>query len=58
MLDVGARMMGFQLMLQDHKGQYTNSAHALKFEGSMLVYDLQRDIAQWVPVRGHLPSSP
>ena len=52
MIDVGACMMGFQLMLQDNKGQYANSAHALKFEGSMLVYDPQHDIAQWVPVWG------
>ena len=26
--------------------------HALIFEGSMLVYDPQRDIAQWVPIHG------
>ena len=26
--------------------------HALIFEGSMLVYDPQRDIAQWVPIWG------
>ena len=45
-------MTGFRLMLQDDKGQYTNSGHAIIFEGSMLVYDAQRDIAQWVPVRG------
>ena len=47
-----AHMTGFRLMLQDDKGQYTNSGHAIIFEGSMLVYDAQRDIAQWVPVRG------
>ena len=39
-------------MLQDDKGQYINSDHALIFEGSMLVYDLERDIVQWVPVQG------
>ena len=52
MLDVRMCMMGFQLMLQDDEGQYVNSGHALIFEGLMLVYDPQRDIAQWVPVRG------
>ena len=52
MLDVGACMMGFQLMLQDDKGQYVNSSHTLIFEGSMLVYDPQCDIAQWVHVQG------
>ena len=45
-------MPGFRLMLQDNKGEYPHSGHALIFEGSMLVYDHQRDIAQWVPIRG------
>ena len=39
-------------MLQDDKGQYPYSGHALIFEGSMLVYDPQWDIAQWVPILG------
>ena len=39
-------------MLQDDKGEYTNSGCAIIFEGSMLVYDPQCDIAQWVPVWG------
>ena len=43
-------MLGFHLILQDDEGQYANSAHTLKFEGSMFIYDPQRDIAQWVPV--------
>ena len=51
-LDVRVCMPGFKLMLQDDKGEYPYSGHALIFEGSMLVYDTQRDIAQWVPVRG------
>ena len=38
-LDIGARMTGFRLMLQDDKVQYPNSSRALIFEGSMLVYD-------------------
>ena len=52
MLDIRVHMMGFWLMLQDDEGQYINLGHALIFEGSMLVYDLQHDIAQWVPVWG------
>ena len=52
MLDVGMCMPGFRLMFQDEKGQYPHSGHALIFEGSMLVYDPQRDIAQWVPIWG------
>ena len=45
-------MPGFKLMIQDDKGEYPYSGRALIFEGSLLVYDPQRDIAQWVPVRG------
>ena len=45
-------MTGFRLMLQDDNGEYTNSDCAIIFEGSMLVYDPQCDIAQWVPVWG------
>ena len=52
MLDIGACMTGFILMLQDDKGQYANSGHALIFKGSMLVYDPQCDVAQWVPMQG------
>ena len=51
-LDVGAQMLGFRVMLQNDDGHYSSMVHMLKFEGSMLMYDLQRDIAQWVPVRG------
>ena len=52
MLDIRRRMPGFRLMLQDDNEQYPHSGCALIFEGSMLVYDPQRDIAQWVPVHG------
>ena len=52
MLDVRTRMPGFRLMLQDDKGQYPYSGCALIFEGSMLVYDPQQDITQWVPIWG------
>ena len=52
MLNIGTCMPGFRLMLQDNKGQYPHSGHTLIFEGSMLVYDHQQDIAQWVPIHG------
>ena len=55
MLDIRTRMLGFRLMLQDDKGQYPHSSRTLIFEGSMLVYDPQHDIAQWVPIWGRLP---
>ena len=45
-------MPGFQLMIQNEDGHYGSTAHMLKFKGSMFIYDPQRDIAQWVPVRG------
>ena len=51
-LDVRARMPGFKIMLQDDKGEYPHMGRALIFEGSMLVYDPQRDLVQWVPIRG------
>ena len=51
-LNIRMRMPGFRLMLQDDKGQYPYSGCTLIFEGSMLVYDPQWDIAQWVPIRG------
>ena len=50
-LDVGAQMPGFPIMLQNDDGHYASMAHALKFEGSMFMYDSQRDIAQWLPVQ-------
>ena len=52
MLDIRTHMLGFRLMLQDDKGQYPHSSRILIFEGSMLVYDPQRDITQWVPICG------
>ena len=51
-LNVGTCMPGFQLMLQNEEGYYGIATHALKFEGHMIIYDPQRDISQWVPVRG------
>ena len=52
MLDVGRHMPGFRLTIQDDNEQYPHSSCALIFEGSMLVYDPQRDMAQWVPICG------
>ena len=49
-------MLGFRVMLQNDDGHYSSVAHALKFEGSMLIYDPQRDITQWVLVRGVMAS--
>ena len=51
-LDVGARMPGFKLMMQNEEGHYGNATYTLKFESSMFIYDPQKDISQWVPVRG------
>ena len=51
-LDISTSMAGFKLMLQNEEGCYGNTTCALKFEGHMFIYDPQRDISQWVPVRG------
>ena len=51
-LDVEACMPGFKLMMQNEEGHYGNTAYTLKFEGHMFIYDPQKDISQWVPVRG------
>ena len=50
------QMLGFQIMLPNDDGHYCSMAHTLKFEGSMLMYDPQRDITQWVLVKGVLAS--
>ena len=51
-LDVEVCMPGFKIMLQNEEGLYGNATHALKFEGHLLIYDQQKDSAQWVPMRG------
>ena len=51
-LDVGAHMPGFKIMMQNEEGLYGYAAHALKFEGHMLIYDPQKDSTQWVPMQG------
>ena len=51
-VDDGAHMLGIKLMMQNEEGQYGNAACTLKYEGYMLIYDLQKDVSQWVPVRG------
>ena len=51
-LNISVHMPGFQLMLQNEDRWYGNATHALKFEGSMFIYDPQRDISQWVLVWG------
>ena len=49
---VGACMPGIKLTMQNGEGQYGNAACTLKYEGHMLIYNPQKDISQWVPVRG------
>ena len=39
-------------MMQNEEECYGNAVHALKFEGHIFIYDPQKDISQWVPVRG------
>ena len=51
-VDVRAHMPGIKLMMQNEEGSYGNTAHTLKYEGHMLIYNPQKDVSQWVPVRG------
>ena len=51
-LDVGAHMPGFKIMLQNKEGLYGNATHTLKLEGHMLIYNPQKDSTQWVPKWG------
>ena len=51
-VNVRARMPGIKLTMQNKEGLYDNSAHALMYEGHMLIYDPQKNISQWVPMRG------
>ena len=51
-LDVGAHMPEFKLMMQNEEGHCGNAACTLKYKGHMLIYSPQKDISQWVPVRG------
>ena len=56
MVDLSSRMLGVQLALHDEAGRYQGVARVLKFEGHVLVYDLQTNGAGWVAMRG-IPSS-
>ena len=51
-VDVRAHMPRIKLMMQNEEGQYGNTAHTLKYRGHMLIYDLQKDVSQWVLLRG------
>ena len=56
MVDLSSRMPGIWLALHDEAGRYQGVVQVLKFEGHMLVYDLQMNSAGWVAMRG-VPSS-
>ena len=51
-MNLGARMPGIWLALHDANGRYQGMARVLKFEGHMLVYDLQTNGAGWISMRG------
>ena len=55
-VDLSSRMPGIQLALHNEEGKYQGMARVLKFEGHMLVYDLQTNGAGWIAMRG-VPSS-
>ena len=51
-VNIGARMPGIWLIVQDAKGQYSSSAHILLYEGQMLAYDPASNLTEWVPMWG------
>ena len=51
-LNIGARMPGIRLVVQNAEGQYSASAHTLMYEGHVLIYDLGRNSSEWMPMRG------
>ena len=51
-VDLSSRMPGIQLALHDEEGKYQGVARVLRFEGHMLVYDLQMNGARWITIRG------
>ena len=56
MVYLSSRMPGIRLVLHDEAGRYQGVVQVLKFEGHMLVYDLQMNGTGWVVMRG-VPSS-
>ena len=48
-IDLGAVMPVTEFRVTDEEGTYLCMAHALIFEGSILVYNPTRDEAEWVP---------
>ena len=56
MVDLSSRMPGIWLALHDEAGRYQGVARVLKYEGHMLVYDLQMNGVGWAAMRG-VPSS-
>ena len=50
-VDVRARIPEIKLMMQNEERCYGNITCTLKYEGHMLIYNPQKDISQWVPVR-------
>ena len=51
-VDLSSRMPGIRLALHDEEGKYQGVVRVLRFEGHMLVYDLQTNGAGWIMVRG------
>ena len=45
-VNLGAHMPGIKLVMQNDEGQYGESAHALMYEGHMLIYHLHKNISQ------------
>ena len=54
-VDLSSRIPGMWLALHDEEGKYQGMARVLKFEGHMLVYNLQTNGAGWTVMCGCTP---
>ena len=51
-VNIGTRMPGIWLIMQDMKGGYCSNACILLYEGQMLAFDPASNLTEWVPMQG------
>ena len=51
-VNIGVRMPGIWLIVQDAEGHYGNFACVLLYKGHMLTYDPATNFTEWIPMRG------
>lgn len=55
-VNVGMRMLGLWLVIQDVAGWYSSCMHMLLYEGQMLAYNPATNFMEWVPMQDVLAS--